>query len=144
MRATSEGWSSSGTQAGEFLASVYLPKMRVALHSGRTIESNFRPECRQNLIRSPQMAMAAALLRKWRRPRQREIAPSPHGIVRESFVFPQRYSQLYTQTMLIMTPRIVMLRHIGNRNRLTSPATLVAGGALPLYVGKVLAVAALR
>jgi len=45
MRATSEGSFSSGTQAGEFSASVYLPKMPAALHSRRKIESNFRPEC---------------------------------------------------------------------------------------------------
>jgi hypothetical protein len=41
MLATSEGSFSSGTQAGEFSASVYLPKMLAALHSRRKIEFNF-------------------------------------------------------------------------------------------------------
>ena len=63
MLATSEGSFSNGTQAGEFSASVCLPKMLAALHSRRKIEFNFCPECRAKPPRLSQMAFREKKIR---------------------------------------------------------------------------------
>ena len=57
MLAISEGSFSNGTQAGEFSASVYLPKTLVVLPSARKVEFNSVQNVGQNLSRLSQMAI---------------------------------------------------------------------------------------